>query len=373
MAQLTGNGRVLHILPNLRQGGAEHLAVNLCCLFAKRGYEVGLISLYNQVDIGFRSMLVKSKVKLWELDKSLGFDFLTVYRVNEVLNNFRPHVVHSHLHVLKYIFLSLIINDINFVHTVHTVADKEAAGITRYSNKLAFKLGVIPVAIADAVAESFKKIYTSNNLQIIPNGIPVNLYANNKIDRASMRCSLMISNSDIVFICVARFYPEKNHSLLLDAFSKILSKYPDVHLLLVGDGATRPRIEELASGLGNNIHFLGSRSDVPDLLNSADVFVLSSDWEGNPLSVMEAMAAGKPVISTAVGGIPELVTDGVHGLLTPAGCGEQLSKAMMYLIENPDVRIKMGIAAFERANQKFDFDAMADLYEVLYLKNSLKP
>jgi glycosyltransferase involved in cell wall biosynthesis len=120
-----------------------------------------------------------------------------------------------------------------------------------------------------------------------------------------------------------------------------------------------------ASGLQERVHLLGRRSDVPEILNAADVFVLSSDYEGNPLSVMEAMAAGKPMICTAVGGVPELVEDGC-GLLVPPLDAEALSEAMNLLLENPSARKSMGEKSARRAVERFDLRVMTEAYEDLY-------
>jgi glycosyltransferase involved in cell wall biosynthesis len=113
------------------------------------------------------------------------------------------------------------------------------------------------------------------------------------------------------------------------------------------------------------VHLLGLRSDVPEMLNAADVFVLSSDYEGNPLAVLEAMAAGLPVISTAVGGVPELVEGGC-GLLVPPGDAQALSKAMSCMLANAETRITMGKASAARALERFDLKVMTKAYEDLY-------
>jgi glycosyltransferase involved in cell wall biosynthesis len=104
----------------------------------------------------------------------------------------------------------------------------------------------------------------------------------------------------------------------------------------------------------------------PEILNGTDVFVLSSDYEGNPLSVMEAMAAGKPMICTAVGGVPELVEDGECGLLVPQRSEKALADAMRYMLESPEARESMGKASARRAVERFDLRVMTEAYENLY-------
>jgi glycosyltransferase involved in cell wall biosynthesis len=162
--------------------------------------------------------------------------------------------------------------------------------------------------------------------------------------------------------------PQKNPALLLKAFARAPALDPRAHLLLVGHGELRPELERQIDALRQRerIHLLGVRSDIPEVLNAADVFVLSSDWEGNPLSVMEAMASGTPVISTAVGGVPELVEDGESGMLVPQGDAQALAGAMQYMLENPKVKISMGRASARRAVEHFDVQAMTEAYEQLY-------
>ena len=120
-----------------------------------------------------------------------------------------------------------------------------------------------------------------------------------------------------------------------------------------------------ALSLQDRVHLLGQRSDIPEVLNAADVFVLSSDYEGNPLAVLEAMAAGKPLISTAVGGVPELVEGGC-GLLVPPQDIKALARAMRHLLENPKARKFMGEASARRAVERFDLRVMTEAYENLY-------
>jgi glycosyltransferase involved in cell wall biosynthesis len=136
----------------------------------------------------------------------------------------------------------------------------------------------------------------------------------------------------------------------------------------VGSGRLEPETKERADafGLRDKVRFLGERADIPEILNAVDVLVLSSDWEGNPLSIMEAMAASTPVVSTAVGGVPELVEDGECGLLVPQGDAQALTKAMRYMLENPEARISMGSASARRAEECFDVKVMTEAYEELY-------
>ncbi len=143
-----------------------------------------------------------------------------------------------------------------------------------------------------------------------------------------------------------------------------------MELWLVGDGPLRPVVEKtvVEMGLEGRVLFLGVRNDVPKLLACSDVLVLSSEYEGAPLTVLEARQAGKPVIATAVGGVPELVEDGVTGILAPPRNPEALAQGILRLAKDADLRQRMGKAAQQWALERFDIARTAREYEALYLR-----
>ena len=166
---------------------------------------------------------------------------------------------------------------------------------------------------------------------------------------------------------VARLTRQKNHSLLLRAFARLMPTQ-GVQLVLVGDGPLKPELQREADTLEivGQVRFLGVREDVPDVLASSDVFALSSDAEGNPLALMEAMAAGLPVVATAVGGVPELVTHGRDGFVVPPGDPDSLAAALGRLIGSPEQRQAMGRDAESKASATFDVAHTVQSYVELY-------
>ncbi len=152
--------------------------------------------------------------------------------------------------------------------------------------------------------------------------------------------------SPIVSI-VAALRPEKNHELFLQAAAIIHQRMPEAHFLIVGDGPRREMLEQMANRLGlrNVIHFLGTRHDIPDILASSDVVVLSSHMEANPLAILEAMACGKPVVATRVGSVPTNVVDGLTGFLVPPGDAMALADRCALLLRSARLREEMGQAA----------------------------
>jgi glycosyltransferase involved in cell wall biosynthesis len=254
------------------------------------------------------------------------------------------------------------------VHTVHNLAEKEIDWSGRLAHRIAFWRGVLPVAIAREVADSLRRVYGIDDFPLIPNGIPVDAFRQPSIVRERWRNKEGFTPTDVLFVCVAGLRPQKNPALLLEAFLRGPAHDPRAQLLFVGRGGLRSELERQigASGLQGRVHLLGLRSDIPEILNATDVFVLSSDYEGNPLSVMEAMAAGKPMICTAVGGVPELVEDGECGLLVPQRSEKALADAMRYMLESPEARESMGEASARRAAERFDLRVMTKAYENLY-------
>ncbi|MCS6922926.1 MAG: glycosyltransferase, partial [Fimbriimonadales bacterium] len=176
-----------------------------------------------------------------------------------------------------------------------------------------------------------------------------------------------IQEDALLIVHIGRFTKQKNHEMLIRAFAQ-LRPPASARLLLVGEGELQPQMEQLVRdlGLAEQIRFLGVRSDIPELLNASDIFVLPSRWEGNPMSVMEAMAAGLPVVATAVGGVPELVENGASGLLVPSDDVAALAQALQTLVDNPSLRATMGHKARQVAQERFDARAMTRAYESLY-------
>jgi glycosyltransferase involved in cell wall biosynthesis len=173
----------------------------------------------------------------------------------------------------------------------------------------------------------------------------------NGIPDCSERADLHATNSPVITM-VARFSPVKDHGLLLRAFTSL---HPSTRLRLVGDGPLRQSCERLARELGiyNRVEFLGNRDDVPTILAGSDVFVLASTFEMLPISVLEAMRAGLPIVATDVGGVSEAVVHGETGLLVPAGSATALAEALGQLAADRDLRLFLGRAGRRRFTEQF--------------------
>lgn len=202
----------------------------------------------------------------------------------------------------------------------------------------------------------------------IPNGIDSARFQVEENDRTAARLSLGIGTGQLAVGVVANLRPMKGHLDLLRAFATLKVTYPQVHLFFAGEGPCRREISETAIQLGiaDQVHLLGLRTDIPSILAAMDVFVLPSHWEGMPGSVMEAMAAGLPVIGTSVGGIPELIVDGVTGYLVQPGDSAVLGDRLAALFADHRHREALGRAAAERIKEHFSLNRMVRATESMY-------
>lgn len=190
-------------------------------------------------------------------------------------------------------------------------------------------------------------------------------------ETSTLRQELSLAQNDIVVGCVAVMRTQKGHRELIDAMQPLIKERPNVHLVLVGGGS--PVFEEVQAyvaekGLGKRVHMLGARRDVPNLLAGFDLFALATRQEASGTVFVEAGAAGLPVVGTNVDGVPEMMQDGISGLLVPLDDQQALTAALKQLIDDPGLRQKMGRAGLEfcRIQDRFSADAMARRAEACY-------
>jgi glycosyltransferase involved in cell wall biosynthesis len=198
----------------------------------------------------------------------------------------------------------------------------------------------------------------------IPNGIPMPPAATGN----DVRAELGIPPGAPVIGTVSVLRPQKALDVLLRAAKQLVDEFPDLRVLIAGEGDRRFALEELAQQLGlhDTVMFLGVRTDVPDVLAALDIAVSSSDFEGSPLSVMEYMEAARPVVATRVGGVPDLIDDGIQGLLVGPQDPAAFADAVAQLLRDPDRARQMGERGRERRRTEFDIDVMVRRLEALY-------
>jgi glycosyltransferase involved in cell wall biosynthesis len=361
--------RILQVVPDLISNGAQAVCVHLACCM-RAGAEVHVASLYDKCGSPLEKTLDHHHIPLWHVGKRRGVDLSVIYRLLKLVNCLRPDVIHTHMNALYYILLAAKIKTVPvLVHTVHTDAYQEPPRLGRALSTIAFHAGVVPVAVAEAVSDTVRKKYRASNVPVIPNGICVSEFDWTTRERIDCRRNNCISKDTLLFVTLARVDLVKGIDILLEAFRIVRSRCKTCALWIVGDGPLRAHLEQATKEL-ENVWFLGHRNDVRRLLAAADVFVLPSRYEASPLALLEAMAAGKPVIATAVGGIPEILHGNQQGFLVQPESPTDLAQAMILLASDHNARIRMGTNAREWARHHFTSGRMAAAYMELY-KNLL--
>lgn len=350
---------VVHLTPDLTLGGGQVVVTRL----AQRAqrYEPHVVSLFGPQTSPLVDELQRAGIPITWLHKRLGPNPLVPWRLASALRAIRPDVVHSHRYALGYAALLPTLPPV--VHTTHTLAPAEV-GRSRFLHRLAFRRGALPVGVSPEVAASVASLYGLRRVDAVLNGVHLQALATPSQSRSAMRDALGLRHDAVVVLCVARLAKVKNHPLLLAAFAEV----PDAELVLVGDGEERGAITALVDAHPRraHIHLLGNRADVVNLLHASDIVVLSSEREGIPISIQEAMATGRAVVCPAVGGLPGMITDGVSGLLVPPSDVDALASALRRVVHDPGLREALGREARHHAEQAFDVSTTVARYEVLY-------
>jgi glycosyltransferase involved in cell wall biosynthesis len=203
-------------------------------------------------------------------------------------------------------------------------------------------------------------------VRVIHNAIDLNAYPGRA--EKSIRAELGIPAGSVLVVTAGRLSPEKNHLGLVMAARQVLARRDDVHFVVCGEGFLREELEKAVceAGIGHRFLLPGFRSDVRSFLHECDIFVLPSHTEGLPNAVLEAFACSKPVVATEVGGMPELVRDGLNGLLVPACDMNGLARCIQVLAEDKDLRGRMGQEGFRIVKEYYNYDTQAESYLELY-------
>jgi glycosyltransferase involved in cell wall biosynthesis len=370
------------VIPSLGTGGTERLVTDLVTHLDPGRFNITVCShqdgLFGQylARQGYRVHLLTdglSRAGSHAVRKlqSLG---RRVLRLRDLAARERIDIIHTHhlgplLHAL---LAGLGSRRWRLVHTEHIRPDVETGypGWLVRCGPWMFPSADVVTGVSDAVGAYFREEARLDfpRVRVIYNGVDVDEFAGPH-DGAAKRAELGISPQDWVIGMVGSLRPQKNHQLLLRAFARLFPSVSEARLVLAGDGELRRPLETLAAELGiqDRVHFLGPRSDVAELLSTFDLYCLPSHYEGMPLTVFEAMAAGVPIVATRVVGIREVVRDGETGLLVPPNDPNALAQALMQARRNPRLCEELSIAGRQyvdtHAHLKNMVGQYADLYE----------
>jgi glycosyltransferase involved in cell wall biosynthesis len=294
-------------------------------------------------------------------------DFRLIGRMASQFRADKVRLVHTH-HLCQLIYAGLAgrLAGARIVHTEHEVYSLSRSR-TRKLLRVVSAVADTVTAVAEPVAVFLREQVgiPSRKLKTITTGVDVSRFSSAV---PLTRSALDWRDDDVVIGCVARLEPEKGHAILLDAFRFVSARNRRARLLLIGDGGERERLVAMAQafGLNGSVRFLGIRSDIPELLKTCDMTVLASSQEGLPIALLEAMAAGKPVVATRVGSVPQVVQDGLTGLLVPPGDAAALAEALETLVADHLTRRRLAERAFKLVGSHYRFDRTLKQYEEVF-------
>ena len=352
------------VLPSFDIGGTEHMVASLVGGIDYTRFEVLVISLAGPRNNHIQRMMEESGAELFYGGKGEISSWKIFYRIYHRLVSFQPDLIHSNMYAYAFVVPYLLTHRILLLHTVHNKPEREFKKKYQFLISLLYQWRkAVPVAISHIVERELRIQYPSLTVvERIYNPVDTEKYL---VKRKRTE------DTDITFVHVARMMRQKNQALLLEAFAEARKRIPGLRLVMVGDGELRDSLHTRAekTDLRGSVIFTGNVSNVKPYLEDGDVFVLSSDYEGLPLSILEAMAAGLPILSTEVGGIGDIVTD--NGYLTPPGDVMGLAERMIFLAEYGKMRLQMGERSARNAKQ-YDSAVCICQYEHLYEKYALR-
>jgi sugar transferase (PEP-CTERM/EpsH1 system associated) len=356
--------RVLHLLNQLDTGGAECLVLNLARKVDRARFTLLVGSLAGEGDLS--PEFHRLGVPTYPLHRRPGLDVSLVPRLVRLMRRERVDVLHTH-NVTPWLYggLAARLARVRLCHTEHSNLFPEQKRLALAERGLAYLTKVV-ISDSERVRQHLveRQKLPPDKVVTVVNGIDVEAFGR-AVDKAAGRRALGLPPAGLVVGTVGRLVPVKDHLTLLAAFETIAAGRQDVHLVVVGDGPERASLEARVreARLEGRVWLLGRRRDVADLMGLFDVFVLSSVSEGLPLTIIEAMAAGLPVVATDVGGNSQAVRDQVTGYLVPPSDPAALARAIARLLDDPPLRERLAHEARHSARTTFDLAVMARRYE----------
>lgn len=366
VAQAQGTRSVAFCIEALTVGGAEQMLVAMANEFITRGWHVHMVCLTLRGELADR---LSADVNLHVLGKRPGADWRLPGKLRKLMKRLQPDVVNSHLWVANlWVRLSLVGSGIPVIATEHS-RDSWKPRHYRWLDQRLVTVTHMLVAVSADTADFYRRDIgvPDAKLMIINNGVDTQRYAAGNGKQVRVEWA---SEAEFLVGTVGRLVPAKNHLRLLDMVGQLQEQVTGLRLVIVGDGPERPAVERAIHerGLTGIVTMAGARSDIPDVLAALDVFVLSSDREGHPLTALEAQAAGTPVVLTCAGGSADAIAhkgDLAGGYLVDKDASA-LAEAVARLANNSELRRGMAEFAQRHALAHFDKTQMVDRYERLF-------
>jgi L-malate glycosyltransferase len=368
--------KVLHLIKSLGRGGAEKLIPETAQVHDQAKFEFHCLYFYHQ-EQNIIDELEQAGIQVHLIPSgNLGL-FFQVKKVREFILKANFDLIHAHLPwagiLARFVGKTL---KIPIVYTEHNTWDRYNK-VSYWGNRLTFKNQDIAIAVSNEVALSMQlnSIFDPYRrggrlkVKVVQNGVNTEVFKK-ATNSQKMESRLKIPENAPVIGKVAVFRSQKRLWLWVDIALRILKKHPEVHFLLVGDGEWRERLEKQIadSGKKENFHLVGTQKEVIPYLSLMDIYLSSSEFEGLPIAMLEAMSCEVPVVGTRAGGIGEVIQHGVQGFLTEIEDWEKLEDYCLLLLEDRELLQKMAKSARERVKESFSMTRMVKELEEIYLE-----
>ncbi len=361
---------VLHTITELNYGGAEQLLVNVLRYVLAQPtsqFRHQVVTLYDgQTPLSQELRALGVPVHDLQMKKSEHGRVTAPYQFWRLLRQEKPAIIHNWLYHAS--LLGRTMGRLAQTPVIITARHTSQFGIplrTRLYNWTG-RLDDRTILICEAMRSTEQG--APERYITIYNGIPSLSLPPRETARAKLLAELGLPDTAVFILTIGRLHPAKGHRDTIPALRQLRTSHPHAHFLWVGDGEEYAHLaaQIAEANLTSHVHLLGKQPDIAPFLASADIFLLPSRWEGVPVAIQEAMAAGLPVVSTAVGGIPELVQDGQTGLLVPPQDPTALAQALITLLNDHGRATQMGQAGRQRIADHFTIEQMVTQTEALY-------
>ncbi|MDI6794917.1 MAG: glycosyltransferase [bacterium] len=361
--------KVMHVVNRLNYAGLEMVVYNLIRQLDAK-WTSSIICCLD--DAGpFGEDLKSDGWPIIELGRRSGIDWLLPWRLARLMCSHQIDIVHTH-NAAPYFYGTIaakLARIPGVISTKHGNEERQSKRLAGLCYRLLSLLNNRVVTVSDELKNYLitRGEVSPAKVMTVVNGVDVDQYQI-KIDRTGKRKELGLSETDFVVGHTARLSPVKDQSTLLKAIAAAMKVFPQIRLIIIGEGPLKAQLEVLADKLkiSDKVFFLGIRRDMPEIFQIMDLFVLSSLNEGTSMTLLEAMAASLPIVATKVGGNPQIVKEGVTGLLVPVQDVEAMKRAVIFILKDRAKAEAMGEAGLRRVREKFSLKEMADIYERLY-------
>lgn len=367
---------ILFIIIQMKMGGSERLVCDLVRNLDRDLFNPHVAWFYEEKPLKEFEQL---GIPLFYVPKVKRFDFATMHRIGRIIKENRIQVVNAH-HFLSMVYSfygTKVVNNVRLVYTEHSEWEIQAISwkwLIAGRNLLRYTDAVVGISnkVKDCLQDTFN--LPKNKTHAIPNGVDCKLFSVPQ-DKNHYKTKCGLDGGDIVIGIVANLKKNKNHIFLLKSFKNLLLQNNKLKLLIIGQGfkddpeGSEKDIQSFIkeAGLDDEVSLMGGRSDVPDLLKAMDIFCLVSYKEGLPISLIEAMATGLPVVGTDVAGIKDVIIPHENGFLVELNDEEQLIQALNRLIDAPSLRHKFGTKSRKLADQSYALENCMKQYQLLFL------